>query len=82
MMVDVSVIIPARNVADLIPAQLNALAQQRTEHTWEVIVADNGSDWFVSGAPDRRWRDAQLGWLKGVPGSAFEVVKMTDLTTG
>ena len=47
-----------------------------------MIVADNGSDWFVSGAPDRRWRDAQLGWLKGVPGSAFEVVKMTDLTTG
>ena len=30
-----------------------------------MIVADNGSDWFVSGAPDPRWSNDQLRALKG-----------------
>lgn len=46
-----------------------------------MIVADNGSNWFVSGAPDPRWNDDALNTLKGVPGSAFEVVKMGPITT-
>jgi hypothetical protein len=41
-----------------------------------MFVADNGSDWYVSGAPDARWDDGDLNALKGVPGSAFEVVRM------
>src|SRR5664279_3010368 len=40
---DVSVIIPAYNGAALIGNQLDALAQQETNLSWEVIVADNGS---------------------------------------
>ncbi len=39
-----------------------------------MIVADNGSDWFVSGAPHRKWSNAELRTLHEVPGSAFEVV--------
>jgi hypothetical protein len=39
-----------------------------------MFVADNGSDWFVSGAHDPRWNDSRLGDLKRIPGSAFEVV--------
>jgi hypothetical protein len=39
-----------------------------------MFVADNGSDWYVSGAPDSRWNDEHLGDLKRIPGSAFEVV--------
>jgi hypothetical protein len=39
-----------------------------------MIVADNGSDWFVSGAPDSRWSDDHLGDLKSITGDAFEVV--------
>ena len=39
-----------------------------------MIVADNGSDWYVSGAPDSRWDDDRIGDLKDVPASAFEVV--------
>ncbi len=49
--------------------------------TYGMIVADNGSDWFVSGAPDKRWNDDALNTLKRVPGSAFEVVKMGKVTT-
>ncbi len=39
-----------------------------------MIVADNGSSWFITGAADPRWNDDDLGQLKHVPGSAFEVV--------
>jgi hypothetical protein len=39
-----------------------------------MMVADNGSNWYISGATDARWNDTDLDQLKGVPGSAFEVV--------
>lgn len=39
-----------------------------------MIVADNGSPWFITGAADPRWNDNDLNQLKSVPGSAFEVV--------
>ncbi len=42
--------------------------------TYGLIVADNGSSWFVSGAPDPRWDDSALRDLKSIPGSAFEAV--------
>jgi hypothetical protein len=40
-----------------------------------MLLADNGSSWFVSGAPDRRWSNDQLHTLARVHGSDFEVVK-------
>jgi hypothetical protein len=46
-----------------------------------MILADNGSNWFVSGAPDMGWDDDDLGYIKGIPGSAFEAVKTGPLTT-
>ena len=39
-----------------------------------MFVADNGSNWYVSGAHDPRWSDDDLGDLKRIPGDAFEVV--------
>lgn len=44
-----------------------------------MILADNGSDWFVSGAPHPKWSNDQLHALQQVPGSAFEVVDATSL---
>jgi hypothetical protein len=38
------------------------------------IVADNGSNWYISGSTDPRWDDENLDQLKDVPGTAFEVV--------
>lgn len=46
-----------------------------------MIVADNGSNWFISGAPDARWNDDELNTLKTVKGSNFEVVEMGPVTT-
>jgi hypothetical protein len=40
-----------------------------------MFVADNGSDWYISGATDARWNDNDLNQMKTVPGSAFEVVQ-------
>ena len=42
-MVAVSVVIPARNAARTLDAQLQALAAQRFPAEWEVLVSDNGS---------------------------------------
>ncbi len=44
-----------------------------------MFVADNGSDWFISGETNRAWNDAELEPLKTVPGSAFEVVASGDI---
>jgi hypothetical protein len=45
--------------------------------TYGMMVADNGSDWYISGAPDDHWNNSKLvGELRQVTGSNFEVVKM------
>ena len=45
-----------------------------------MIVADNGSDWYISGAPDPRWKNGNLvNELRQVTGSNFEVVKMGEI---
>ena len=40
-----------------------------------MLVADNGSSWYISGAPDRRWNNDDLHSLGRVKGSDFEVVQ-------
>lgn len=50
--------------------------------TYGMFLADNGSDWYVSGAPDPRWSDSELAAVRRVRGRDFEVVKMGPLTTG
>jgi hypothetical protein len=47
-----------------------------------MIVADNGSSWFISGAPDPRWNDDALHTIGGVKGSDFEVVDTSQLRNG
>lgn len=47
-----------------------------------MIVADNGSNWFISGATDPAWDDDDLNQLKTVPGSAFEAVDTGPIRTG
>jgi hypothetical protein len=44
-----------------------------------LVLADNGSPWFIGGAPDARWNNDVLHELGGVPGSAFEAVDATSL---
>ena len=44
------------------------------------LVADNGSPWYISGIPSRRWSNDDLHSLHRVPGSAWEVVDSTRLS--
>jgi hypothetical protein len=39
-----------------------------------MLVADNGSSWYITGAPDPHWSNEQLHTLGGVKGSDFEVI--------
>jgi hypothetical protein len=46
-----------------------------------LIVADNGTSWYITGAMDPRWNDDDLNQLKSVPGSAFEAVDTGPIVT-
>ena len=54
----------------------------RAMQQYGMIVADNGSDWYFSGAPDARWNDDELNELKTLQGDNFEVVLMEDVVVG
>jgi hypothetical protein len=45
-----------------------------------MLVADNGSSWYISGAPDRRWNNDDLRTLGRVKGSNFEVLQTGPAT--
>ena len=47
--------------------------------TYGMILADNGSNWYISGAPDPHWSNDALHSLGGIKGSDFEVVDTSSL---
>ena len=47
--------------------------------TYGMIVADNGTSWYISGEPNAHWSNDDLHTLGRVPGSAFEVVDTSKL---
>lgn len=44
-----------------------------------MILADNGSSWYISGAPDERWDNDVLHELDVVTGDDFEAVDVSSL---
>jgi hypothetical protein len=46
-----------------------------------MIMADNGTSIYISGDPDNRWNNDDLGTLRNVPASAFEVIAINPLYT-
>jgi hypothetical protein len=54
--------------------------------TYGIMLADNGSDWYVSGAPDERWDNDMLHLLDVLTGDDFEAVDssglMVDINSG
>jgi hypothetical protein len=59
-----------------------ALVILKALKTYGMIVADNGSSWYISGATDPRWDDNNLDQLKSVPGNAFQVVETGPILHG
>jgi hypothetical protein len=56
-----------------LPRQARVVARAMQEYG--LIVADNGSDWFVSGVPSPKWNNDQLHALDVLSGRDFEVVR-------
>jgi hypothetical protein len=51
-----------------------ALVVLRALKRYGLIVADNGSSWYITGAPSPHWNNEDLDQLKSVPGSAFQAI--------
>ena len=64
------------NIARL-PRQARIVAQALK--TYGMILADNGSPWFISGAPSPHWNDDALHHLGQLTGRDFEVVDTSSL---
>jgi hypothetical protein len=60
-----------------LPRQARIVAQAMKEYG--LIVADNGSDWYVSGAPDTHWDNDALHALGALEGRDFEVLDASSL---
>ncbi|HEY3728286.1 MAG TPA: hypothetical protein VGL51_13995 [Solirubrobacteraceae bacterium] len=64
------------NISQL-PYQARVVAQAMKRYG--LLLADNGSPWYVSGAPNRRWNDDALHQLDRLSGRDFEVVNTSSL---
>ena len=51
----------------------------RALQRYGMILADNGSPWYVSGAPNRQWSNDDLHSLGRLTGADFEVVDTSSL---
>jgi hypothetical protein len=47
-----------------------------------MILADNGSPWYITGTPDSRWNDDEFHQLQNLTGADFEVVDTSGLRNG
>jgi len=59
------------------PADMQVLL--RAMQQYGIINADNGSDWYISGAPDSRWNNDTLHLLDDIIGDDFEAVDESGL---
>ena len=59
------------------PAKMQVLLLAMKQYG--IIVADNGSDWYISGAPDPRWNNDMLHLLDNITGNSFEAVDESSL---
>ena len=64
------------NIASL-PPQARIVAQGLK--TYGMILADNGSPWYVSGAPNSHWSNDDLHSFSRLTGADFEVVDTSSL---
>ena len=64
---------------DITPFSANVQVILTALKKYGMIMADNGSSMYLSGAPDSRWDNDDLHNLGQVPASAFEVVQMNPI---
>jgi hypothetical protein len=60
-----------------LPYQARIVAQALKRYG--LILADNGSPWYISGAPDRHWNNSALHLLDQLTGRDFQVINTSSL---
>ena len=60
----------------------DSLAIAAAMKKYGMLVADNGSDWYVTGETNTKWNDNDLNQLKNIPANAFEIVQTSPTITG
>lgn len=61
------------------PAEVQVIL--RALKKYGMILADNGSDWFISGTPDERWDNDTLRALRSIKVQHLEILKMESVVT-
>jgi len=64
---------------DITPYPADVQVILRAMKKYGIMLADNGSSWFISGKPDPRWNNSHLQALGQLLGSNFEAVDATVL---
>ena len=78
---------PSKREFKLPPAAAH-YARRKADYAFRIIgadgkvLADNGSPWFLSGAPNAGWNNDQLRELMRIKGSDFEAVDVSSLQVG
>ena len=61
------------------PFSAHSVTIIRALKKYGMILADNGSNWYISGAPDERWNNDVLHELDVIRGSDYEAVETASL---
>ena len=64
---------------DMSPFPADVQVILRALKKYGMILADNGSPWYISGEPDSRWNNDNLGLMRNISGSAFEAIDESSL---
>ena len=59
------------------PQQVRVILQAMKDYG--MFLADNGSPWYISGAPDERWDNDMLHLMDPLSGTDFEAVDESSL---
>jgi hypothetical protein len=70
-----------KSTFDITPFPHEARVILKALQKYGMILADNGGDWYISGAPDPRWNDNAKHAIKKVHGRDLEVVQMGRMVT-
>ena len=70
---------PAEGSVNISETPLPGAGRRPALKRYGMILADNGSPWFISGAPDTRWNNDALHLLDRLTGRDFQVVDTSSL---
>ena len=64
---------------DISPFPADVQVILRALQKYGMILADNGSAWYISGEPNAGWNNDHLATMRNIPGSAYEAVDVSSL---